>query len=54
MFPDIVSLLNYYTERKVIIDETSQDRNKVLGDDSNNNIKFHIMQKMTEEVVDKF
>ena len=51
VFLEVASLLNYCLERTVILNETTQDKNKVLGDKSNKTIKFHRMERSMEESV---
>ena len=40
VFPEVISLLNSHVERTVILNDITQDNNKVLGDESNKTVKF--------------
>ena len=54
MFPEVEILLNYRVERTVIINDITQDNNKVLGDKSNKTVNFHRLERSMEEAVSKF
>ena len=54
MFPEGTSLLNYRVERTVILNDITQDNNKVLEDDSNKTVKFHRLERRMEEAVSIF
>ena len=41
VFPEVASLLNVRVKRTVILNDITQDNNKVLEDKSNKNVKFH-------------
>ena len=46
VFPEVASLLNFHVERTVILNEITQDNNKVLVDKSNETVKFHKMERI--------
>ena len=54
VFPEVASLLNSHVERMVILNDNTQDNNKVLGDKRNETVKFHRMDSIIEEVVSTF
>ena len=41
VFPELASILNYRVERKLIINDVTQEKNKVLGGNINETVKFH-------------
>ena len=47
----MLSLLNSHLERTVIINDITQDNNKVLEYESNGTVKFHTLEKSMEEAV---
>ena len=51
---EVASLLNYRVERTVIINDITQDNNKVLGDESNKTVKFQRLKRSMEEAVSTF
>ena len=51
---DMTSLLNYRVEWTVILNETTQDKNKVLKDKRNETVKFHRLDRGIEEAVTTF
>ena len=51
---DMTSLLNYLVEWTVILNETTQDKNKVLKDKRNETVKFHRLDRGMEEAVTTF
>ena len=54
VFLEAESLLNYHVEHKVILNDITQYKNKVLGDESNKTIKFHRLERSMEESVFTF
>ena len=54
MFTEVTSLLNYRLERTVILNDMTQDKNKVLGDDRKKTVKLHRLERSTEESVYTF
>ena len=54
VFTEVASLLNYHVERTVILNEITQDNNKVLSDKINKNVKFHRLDRNMEESVSTF
>ena len=50
----MASLLNSRVERTVILNGSTQDNNKVLGDDRNENVKFLRLYRNMREAVSKF
>ena len=54
VFLEVESLLNYHVERTVIINDTTQDNNKVLWDESNKTVKFHRLDRIIEEAMNTF
>ena len=54
MFPEVASLLNYSVEWKVILNNITQDKNKVLGYESNKTVEFHMLERIMEEAVPIF
>ena len=51
---EVENLLNHQVEHTVILNDITQDNNKVLGDKSSKNVKFHRMEGRTEELVSTF
>ena len=51
MFPEVESLLNYHVERTVILNDITKDNIKVVGEESNETVKFHRMERSTDEAV---
>ena len=51
MFLEVESLLNYRVERTVILNETTKEKNKVLGDDTNETVKLHRPERSREEAL---
>ena len=45
---DVESLLNSHVEHKVILNDITQDYNKVLGENSNKTAKFHTLDNIME------
>ena len=45
----MASLLNFRVERTVIQNGITQEKNKLLGDESNETVKFHSMERSMEE-----
>ena len=54
MLAEVESLLNYFVEQILIINEITQDKNKALEDDTNKSIKFHRLDRSMEESVSTF
>ena len=54
MFTEVASLLNSRVERTVILSDITQDDNKVLGDDINETVKFHRLERIMEETLSIF
>ena len=54
MFLEVASLLNYRVERTVILNEITQDNNKVLEEENEKTVKFHRLDRSMEEAVYKF
>ena len=54
LFPEVASLLNSCIERKVILNEITEDNNYVLGDESNKTVKLHRLGRSMEESVSIF
>ena len=54
MFPEVESFLNSCVECTVIINDITQENNKVLGDEIKKTINFHRMERNMEEAVSKF
>ena len=50
----VLSLPNTLLERTLIINDITQDRNKVQGDESNKHVKFHRLEKSMDEALDTF
>ena len=48
------SLLNSRVERTVIVNEINQDKNKVLGDEINETVKLHRLERSMEESMPRF
>ena len=53
MFTEVASLLNPRVELPVILIGITQDKNKVLGEERNETVKFHRMERSMEEAVYK-
>ena len=53
-FPEVESLLNSRVERTVIVNEINQDKNKVLGDEINETVKLHRLERSMEESMPRF
>ena len=51
VLPDVASLLNYRLEYTVILNEITQDNNKVQEDERNETVKFHRLKRSMEEAV---
>ena len=54
VFPEVTSLLNDCVEWTVILSEITQDNNKVLGDESNETVKFRRLERSMKESVSTF
>ena len=54
VFPEVESLLNSRVGQKVILNDITQDNNKVLGDESKKTSKFHSLDRSMEESVSTF
>ena len=54
VFPDMENLLNYRVEHTVILNDITQDKNKVLRDKRNKTVKFHRLDRIMEEDVSTF
>ena len=54
VFTEVTSLLNYCVERTVILNDITQDNNKVLGDKRKKTVKFHRLERRMEEAVSTF
>ena len=54
MFPEVASLINSCVERTVILNDITQENNKVLGDKSNKTVKLLRMERSMEEAVSTF
>ena len=54
MFPEVDILLNFRVEHTVILNDITQDNNKVLEDYSNKTVKFHRLERSMEEAVSTF
>ena len=48
------NILNSRVERTVILNEITQDNNKVLGEDTNKTVKFHRLERIIGEAVSTF
>ena len=53
-FPEVASLLNSRVEQTVILNDITQDKNKVIVDDSNKTVKSHRLERSMEEDVSTF
>ena len=51
MLPEVASILNYRVHHTVILNDTTQDNNKVLEDERNETFKFHRLEKITKKAV---
>ena len=51
---EVASLLNYFVERTVILNDITQENNKVLGEESNKNVKLHRLERSMEGAVSTF
>ena len=51
MFPEAESLLNPHVEWTVILNDITQENNKIHGDKSKITDKFHVMERSMEEAV---
>ena len=45
VFPEVSSLLNYRVEQTMILNDITQDNNKVLGYESNETAKLHRLER---------
>ena len=54
VFPEVASRLNSCVECTAILNDITQDNNKVLGDNSNKTVKLHRLDRIMEESVYKF
>ena len=54
MFLEVVILLNSREEQTVILNDITQDKDKVLGDNSNETVKFHRLNRSMEEAISTF
>ena len=54
VFPEVASLLNSCVEWKVILDDITQDKNKVLGYGSKKNFKLCRLERSMKESVSTF
>ena len=54
VFQEVARLLNYCVEQTVILNEITQDNNKVLEDDNNKKFRFQRLEKSTDEAVYTF
>ena len=48
---EVESLPNKHVDRTVILNDITHDINMVLLDDNNKHVKFHSMERSTEEAV---
>ena len=53
VFLDVANLLNSRVECTVILNDITQDKNKVLGDEINKTVKFQRLERSMEEAVSK-
>ena len=54
MFPEVKSLLKYHVEWTVILNDITQYKNKAVGEENNETVKFHRLKRSTEEAVSTF
>ena len=54
MFWEVARLLNYCVEWKVILNDITQDNNKVMGYKINETVKFHGLDRSIEESLSTF
>ena len=54
VFPEVERLLNSRVEYTVILNDITQDNNKVLGEESNKTFKFCRLERIMEEAVSTF
>ena len=54
VFPEVLSLLHSRVEHTFILNYITQDKNKVLVDNSNETVKFHKLESIMEEDVPTF
>ena len=54
VFPEVASLINSHVEYTVIINDITQDNNKVLVEKINKTVKFHRLQRSVEDFVSTF
>ena len=51
MFLEVTSLLNSCVEQTVILNDITQEKNKVLGDKINKNVKFRRLERSMEKAI---
>ena len=54
VFLEVASLLHYRVEQTVILNNITQDKNKFLGDKSNETVKFHRLMISMKKAVSIF
>ena len=54
MSPEVAILINSHVEQTVILNEITQDNNKVPEEESNKTVKFHRLGRITEEAMSTF
>ena len=54
LFPEVSRLLNSCVERRVVLNDITQDKNKVLCDESSKNVNLHRPERSIEEAVSTF
>ena len=54
VLPEVASLLNYRVEKKLILNDITQDSNKVLEDKIKKTFKLHMLEKSFDKSVYKF
>ena len=54
VFPEVSSLINYCVEHTLILNDITQNKNKVLEDESNKTVKFYRLERSMEEAVSTF
>ena len=54
MFPEVARIQNSCVECTAILNDATQDKNKLLGDENNKTVNFHRLDKIMEEAVSTF
>ena len=54
VFQEVEILLNYHVEHTVILNDITQENNKVQEDKSNGAVKFHRMERSMEKSMSTF